>query len=59
MSVGTVLTVHVIFDAKRQENHNLIVAIVIDVEILLYGTSTLVLFTRKDEKFKFIVSLAN
>jgi general stress protein CsbA len=35
MSVGTVLTVHVIFDAKRQENHNLILAIVIDVETLL------------------------
>ncbi len=46
MRVGTVLTVSVNFDAKRQENQNLILAIVPCRNFVFEGNSTLVLFTR-------------
>ncbi len=58
MRVGTVLTVRVNFYAKRQENQNLILTIVLGSNFVFEGNSTLVLFTRKEKKFKFIVSLA-
>ncbi len=48
--MGTVLTVCVNFDAKRQENQNLILAIVLCKKFVFEGNSTLVLFTRKEKK---------
>ena len=53
------ITVMKIFDAKNRENKNLILAIILCRNFIFKGTSTLVLFTRKDKKIKFIVSLAN
>ena len=53
-----VLTVCVNFDAKRQENQNWILTIVLCKNFGFEGNSTLVPFVRKATKFKFIVSLA-
>ncbi len=58
LRVGTVLTVCVNFYAKRQENQNLILTIIQGRNFIFEGNSTLVLSTRKEKNFKFIVSLA-
>ena len=57
LRVGTVLTVCVNFDAKRQENQNLILATILCRKFIIEGNSTLVSFKRKEKKFKYIVSL--
>ena len=48
LRVVTVLTVCVNFDAKRQENHNLILAIILCRKFIIEGNSTLVSFKRKE-----------
>ena len=55
--MGTVLTVCVNFDAKRQENQNLILATILCRKFIIEGNSTLVPFKRKEKIFKYIVSL--
>ena len=46
---GTVLTVCVNFDAKRQENQNLILAIILCRKFIIEGNSTLIPFKRKEK----------
>ncbi len=48
LRVVTVLTVCVNFDAKRQENHNLILAIILCRKFIIEGNSRLVSFKRKE-----------
>ncbi len=47
------------FDAKRQANQNLILAIVLCSNFVFEGNSTLVLFTRKEKKLNLLFLLQN
>jgi hypothetical protein len=50
LRVGTVLTVCVNFDAKRQENQNLILGTILCRKFIMEGNTTLVPFKRKWKK---------
>ena len=47
---NTVLTVCVNFDAKKQDNQNLILATILCRKFIIEGNSTLVPFKRKEKK---------
>ncbi len=57
MRVGTVLTVRVNFDAKRHENQNLILAIVLCRNFIF--KELVHWYYLQEKKIKFIDSLAN
>ena len=52
LRVGTVLTVCVNFDAKRQENQNLILGTILCRKFIMEGNTTLVPFKRKWKKIQ-------
>ena len=54
LRVGTVLTVCVNFDAKRQENQNLILATILCRKFIIEGNSTLVPFKRKEKNLNIL-----